>query len=252
MPEVTETYSLANLEKVNILQKMLHLLGKGWIIDPKTGKLTLPYTSETVSVPWVYTRKGTYQKCGLWHRVMFDGFGVIPSGCMECYKVVVRPRTLKELFQLYELQEEHYDGPCKCGFEKRPNVHGNYGGYFYNVGVEDGRTCYATVRRLVDELISPDVPVILKRACTEYEAKYGDSDKWEELWEKNREDWEFIEKAVEQNVYIPQEHQAQTGMVKVFVMRNWLDWAYDVGDETAREFNSDQPFYKPYVTYHEE
>jgi hypothetical protein len=160
------------------------LLRSGYHIDPETGKITTILRSKAHDVPWVYTRSDPRLNCTLWTEVHFKALDIFPEPCLNCWKVVVRPRTFKELIMLLEIQKEHTTRFCKCGIELRDYVHGNYGGYFYNHGMTEGLDCLDDVRGLVAEHISPDVPVVLKRYCTEFELKFGPSNEVEQTLER--------------------------------------------------------------------
>jgi len=135
--------------------------------------------------PWHHVYHADGLDCHTWHKILFDtifqrfGKKYAPSKCHGCWKVVVRPQNLKQLFALLNLQLR-MGRPSKCGIEVRPTVNGLYGGYFYNHGIEAGLECYEAVRAEIDTdpLLGPDTPVILKRACTEFELYCGPSDEW--------------------------------------------------------------------------
>lgn len=102
------------------------------------------------NLPWMFARLPPLEiaNCMLWKGIIFDIFCVnflhkedrfIPQGCQNCHKVVVKPRTYKELLDLRKLQVE-LDYPSKCGIEERSFSKGLYGGYFYCGGIEDGRS----------------------------------------------------------------------------------------------------------------
>jgi len=190
-------------------------------------------------------------KCGLWHQVMFDvvfrhlGKNWVPSKCQQCFKVVVRPKTLRQLFALLELQKR-LNRPCKCGIERRETVHGLYGGYFYNWGLHEGRKCYDIVRQAVDEdkELGPDVPVLLKRACTEYELKCGDSDKWTVEPEQLEVEAQLERWLVDDDY----EHRQAEKLVHN-VHRKWIEWAFANGDKTFADFTDGEPLYPEYITY---
>ncbi len=279
--KVTDLYSLDNLVNADIYtgtaDKLLQ--GGAYKIDAETNKIMPILRSKASNVPWIYVRTDSSKECEFWHYIVFEVYGLFPIGCLNCWKVVVRPRTVKELFQLHEYEENVYTGHCKCGIEIRDYVHGNYGGYFYSNSFEEGIECYGIVRKGIDKHISPDVPVILKRACTEFEMKYGDSSKWEEILDKGfyfdkdknrlslfsgealelklgdvRRNFDLIEKKrKESRGDMPHEGMGndQPGFVKIATMRKWLEHAYSIGDKTTLEFNENgKPFYTPSVTYH--
>jgi hypothetical protein len=193
--------------------------------------------------PWVHTKFFEDRDCYYYLSILFPNYNIIPAECHKCWKVVVRPRTVKELIKLYELQQK-LDIPSKCGLEKRTTVHAPYGGYFYNKSLEEGQDCCKLVKKEVSENISPDIKVFLKRGCTEYELKFGDSDKWK-LTDQQVE----LEKHISERVVYPIDNGEQPEFAKLNVMRRWIQYAYDRGDETYKEYTGGEPLAKPYVDY---
>ncbi len=271
--KITEQFSLENLINGDIItgtgEKIL--TGRGYTINIQN-KIAPIVSGKHHDVPWVYVRSHESRECGFWHQIVFDVYKYFPVGCLNCWKVVVRPRTVKELFQLHEYQSNVYPGHCKCGIETRPYVHGNYGGYFYNDSLNKGLESYRRVRADINRYISPDISVILKRACTEYEVTFGDSSKWEEnLLQGFRLDKDgnkitilklevlmqriaMLRANIDLEIEEPMEgiSYKQPGFVKVKTMRSWLEHAYSIGDKTALEFNQpDGLFYAPSKTYHD-
>ena len=134
---------------------------------------------------------------------------------------------------------------CKCGVEQRDFVPRNYGGYFYCKGLEVGLARYQTVRNLVDEFISPDVDVILKRFCTEFELMLGPSDKYQPPdWadEREKQIWETTE--FNDPAFI------QPKYVRDHAIQYWMLFAWGRGDKTVMLYNNGQPLFPPSVTYH--
>jgi len=208
------------------------------------GQYELPIrASHQTDTPWVHVKQDPHRNCMLYHTIIFQCFDFIPEPCLECWKVVVRPRTVLELFKLYNLQVG-LDEYSKCGIEReRPFVNALYGGYFYNDSYEQGMERKAQVRKAVDEQISPEVGVILKRYCSEFELKFGcskdyerpeDADHWEALVNKHCQGLDFGE-------------SRQPEILVFHVMHDWLMFAYKNQDPTAKLFNDGNPFYtKPY------
>lgn len=203
--------------------------------------------------PWHYIKHKWEFDCFTWHHVIFEhiskrqvlGFKFVPSRCQECFKVVIRPKTLKQLFALEKLQIA-MDKPCKCGIEIRDTVHGLYGGYFYCKGLEEGLKRFSEVRQAIDtdKYLGPEVPVILKRACTEYELECGPSDKWEIYPEQLQ-----IEAMVDQYLSKDDVARVQPQHVIWHLHRKWIEYAYAHGDETYLEFTGNRPLYPAVVTY---
>lgn len=231
---------------------------QGFFLRDEDGKITAELHQDW-STPWHHNHCDPVNDktdCFLWHKVMFDTIGgFVPSGCQQCFKVVIKPRTLRQLFALLELQTE-FVHPCKCGIEIRPAVHGLYGGYWYNHGLEEGLACYRMVKQLV--AANPDlspllnegdqagVPtrLLLKRACTEFEHAMGRSDLWE-VTPQQLEIEALVNRYFARKTALPQGKHVIT-----YLHRQWIEWAYAHGDETYKDFTGGIPLHAPYVTYH--
>lgn len=232
--------------------------GGGWMLN-KDGKVEMIRNQVAINTPWVHHGHTDWAKCMLWNNIMFrvvsenitkhfsDMKPFVPSGCQNCYKVVVRPKTLTQLFALNEL-EIKLGRPSKCGIEHRDSVHGLYGGYFYNRGIEAGRECYQTVRQAIDEIIDlgPEVKVILKRSCTEMEHSVGPSDKWEISEEQS-----IVESLIEEWTVSEKDVSEQPEPVVWNVKRRWIEWAFAHGDETYKQFTGGKSITPGYITYHQ-
>lgn len=225
----------------DLLTPVLPMLRRGVYHFVNDGRIEVDFKM-TADTPWVHVRQDCRKNCGIWHQVWFQLYGIIPSYCQSCWKVVVRPTTLKELFMLYELQVA-MNRPSKCGTELRESVGALYGGYFYNESYEAGLECLAAVKEAVHGVIGSHVNVFLKRACTEFEHKFGDSREWEVSDQQK-----VLESRLEKLFIDPQKSHEQGIEIKRHVMSKWVKFAFAAHDETAAEFLS-QPLYPPYVTY---
>lgn len=239
----------------DIISKFSPILATaGYKLRYEDGKITASIPGIGWDTPWHHVSSDHFLDCQTWHRVLFDLFSrtmppgsqFVPTGCQNCWKVVVRPKTLLGLFALLHI-ELRMDVPSKCGIEIRETVHGLYGGYFYTHSLEEGIERYKAVREAVsaEKNLGPETTVLLKRACTEYEMLVGDSDKWEVTDEQRR-----IELLV--NRWYVRDHTMveQPDCVKKRVHRKWIEWAFANGDSTYLNFTNGEPLYKPYVTYH--
>ena len=229
------------------------------------GKLKMKLATLPKGGPWVQVRGAHGLNCHLWHQIIFDRVvkylpineRFVPSGCQGCWKVVVKPRTLQQLFNLLETQKK-LNLPSKAGIEIRPSVPGLYGGYFYNGSLEAGLACYDIVKAamleniflapLVDEVdeFGKTRRVILKRGCTELEHLIGDSDKWEVT-----PDQEFIEAMVTNYIVDENVDLTQPENFILNVKRRWIEFAWEHGDPTYMLYTGGKPLYPPYVTYHQ-
>ena len=229
-----------------------------WFIN-WNGKLEPIRTQVAPDTPWVHHGHQERADCFLGQLVFSvvaqrmkeffaDGESFVPSACQDCYKVVVRPKTLIQLFALDDLQA-NLGLPCKCGIEPRGSVHGLYGGYFYNRSLVAGQECYRKVRMAIDEdsYLGPKIPIILKRACTEMEHGVGPSDKW-----IISEEQQVVEELIREWLVIPDDFQDQPTPVIWRTKRKWIEFAYAYGDETYKKFTGGKPITPGYVTYHKE
>lgn len=218
--------------------------------------------------PWAYIKQGYNQNCQFWHHVLFDCFfnrSKVPIHCHNCWKVVVFPRDIEELFASYALINE-LGIPGKCGTEgERPNTPRLYGAYFYNNSLDDGLACYDLVKKSLERdktyeysLFGCDIkarfnngydePVkfILKRACTEFEQACGPSDKWtydDEQVELER----MIANSFTQDIMGSRQSDVQ--LARIFY--RWIHNAFQWGDEKYKLFTNGNVMYPPPVTYHD-
>lgn len=233
------------LVATDALEHFTSLIGRGFTLDPTTGKIRKMIDSMDVESPWIHIRQAGDRYCQL-QRHFFHAFKRIPSRCMRCWKVVVAPDKVTQLFRLKDLLLQ-IDRDSKCGTENRVFVPRNYGGYLYNNTKEEGLQTYKLVREAVNDVISPDVNVTLKRYCTEYELQKGpskaynrpkDTDHWEKLF------WDIFEKE--------QDYAPQSEELRRHIMRKWIDFAWSVGDMSVLELTNGEPMYPPCDTYHDE
>ena len=218
--------------------------------------------------PWAYIKPGANQNCHFWHQILFNFVHEqkkVPIACHNCWKVVVMPRDIEELFASYILINE-LGRAGKCGIEgDRANTDRFYGAYFYNNSIEEGLDCYNIVRKAIDRekmyetniLGAPirvqfnngydePVKVILKRACTEFEQQCGPSDTW--TWDDEQVETERIaENAFTQDVISAGMSDSQIARLAYM----WIHKAFQWGDKKYMMFTNGNRMYPPPVTYHD-
>jgi hypothetical protein len=237
----------------NVIKLMEHLLKQGVLsMRGSDGKFIANLSIEW-KTPWIHNKSSYITNCFWWKEITFHNIvekqfprdrWFVPVGCQDCFKVVVRPKTLKQLFELERLQFD-LNHPSKCGIEVRQSVNANYGGYFYNRGLQEGLENYKLVREAVNDCISPDVGVILKRGCTELEHGVGPSDKWQITKEQIDFEMRLSQLFVNDIPVLSQSDHAKDA-----VRQRWIEYAYGIADETVFEFTDGKPLYPNYVTYH--
>ena len=248
--------------KRELLDKFL-LNHPGYFYRMEDGKIDC-VRKQQPDPPWFYFKNGMNQNCQFWHYILFDAIferKKVPIYCQNCWKVVVMPRDLEELFACYALLHE-LNIPGKCGTEgDRPNTDRLYGAYFYNNSLEDGQECYEKVRAAVDrekeyeinELgcnikvkFDKDVPVILKRGCTEFEQACGPSDEW--TFDQEQVELERVmQDSFAQDVVIAKQGDIQ----KARLFQRWIHNAFQWGDPKYKLFTNGNAMYPPPVTYHD-
>lgn len=241
--ELYKKYDYSVLSEKDVISAMLPFFQNGQYFLRDDGKIDSDYRVGHNS-PWIFVKRSPNRECLIWHKIYFGVFNMLPSFCRQCWKVVVRPKTLKQLFQLLELQKR-MDRPCKCGIENRKTVHGLYGGYFYNDSIEEGFDCFDEVKAAVHEEISPDVSVILKRGCTEFELYFGPSNKWSEPTEDELRNEQMLDGVFVRNMF----SHVQPEHLRARIMQEWIHFAYQWGDATSLDFNNGKPLFRPVVTY---
>lgn len=231
---------------IGILQQMfdtgqLRLTNEGFVeraMDPRVIQHT---------TPWIHAKHLPCMSCYRDHHIKFNFFGYIPPRCMECWKIVVMPRTVAELFELHDLQKE-MNRPSKCGIELRHYTTRMYGGYYYARSLDEGQSRWKEVQEAVHTEINPDIKVILKRGCTEMEMLAGPSDMW--ALADNVLDLDYyLDSYLKLNARTVQTAQGELSYRRIYQM--WIDWAYAHGDETYQLYTDYQPLYPAPVTYHD-
>ena len=115
---------LDKLKANDIISLVRPLLERGsYTIDAGKDRL-IPRQATPFNTPWHHIKSLDDADCEKWHRILFQviqkqmGVAWPPSRCQNCWKVVVRPKTLTQLFQLEALQIK-MDVASKCGIELR-------------------------------------------------------------------------------------------------------------------------------------
>ena len=182
------------------------------------------------------------------HQEVFKRFDVIPKYCFDCYKILISPRNVVELFKLLILFERMalpLDNTRKCMVERRGDCSGAYKGFIYCRSIEEGNEVRKIARNMVSEEISPQVPVILKRGCSEYAVHPGYAQiKPGGVVMQYRKDWQAHEDFFDQNFVLQRsdagvdadmpvvnaEGLAAYTPWEIFCMQYFLRYAATIGD----------------------
>lgn len=203
-------------------------------------------SSPLSAINWRFGSKPTPFPCtklfGFLFRNAYDRRAV-PFGCRNCFKLQVKPRTLRELNAIVPIAETA-GHPYKAGVGLSARYHGGpYSALFYFDGLDRARSAYGELRQAIDAnpALGPDVPLAIKRGCTEYEVHCGPSDRFTFAPELAA-----VEDALLSRLR-PLQQVAAPSPQAVFIA--WLQAAFQVGDETYRDFTGGRPLHPPPVTY---
>jgi hypothetical protein len=180
----------------------------------------------------VRKEKDPTRRCGLYHEIFFTKLGYLPYRCLDCWKNVIRPKTLKEMDELAtKLYEVHDNGilnrDWKYGHDTREYTFGRYGMYVYNNSLEEAEE----TKKLLLELDFPEDRMWVQRGCSEMNNKFGRSDEWH-LPDEEIERQKWLESKFEFNLDDPD----QVEIAREDVMSRVIRWAYCTGDETWEEY----------------
>jgi hypothetical protein len=173
------------------------------------------------------------------HYKVFNELNIIPEYCFGCYKVVIEPTTVMELFKLLILFEKIYlpdNNTRKCMVETRLDCSGTYKGFVYCRGLEESKEVHSIVSSAVADEISPNISITMKRGCTGYYAAYPEYSPKEpgiKPMEYNP-DWRMLEEEFDKGrTYSRRTSPAQLTACppwEVFAMTFWLGYAATIGD----------------------
>lgn len=176
------------------------------------------------------------------HHTVFKQFGVIPEECFECYKVLINPRTVVELFKLLMVFDKvglPNNNVRKCMVERRDYCAGAYKGFVYCKGIKDAKEVRNILRPAVADEISSDVPIAIKRGCSEFAQAYPNFSptKPGAAFMKYNKNWRIHEDFVDKNfVFTTQapdilpDGDASYTSSEIYAMKYWLSYAATIGD----------------------
>ena len=205
--------------------------------------------------PWINSKLCGERNCKKWH-IYFKHYNMISRNCFHCWKIVVKPKNLDQLFMLYDLQTEYVKKKdalaCKCGIERRPyRTHsGWYAGFFYTPFATEPKEAAEhcrDIQHLVRKKLGDLTEVFLKRACTEFEDDFGPSESWEyPEWAHQRED--LLDSVWD----IPTRPLSEPEMIRTFIKKEWIRWGVSHGDKTALKYVGNMEHLLGTVTTHYE
>lgn len=231
-------------------------IGASWAAAEAAGHLIAIGQERRWSVPptrrpsaWIKVIRDRKRPCKF-QMVMFEHVYQrqrVPAGCEMCFKVKVVPRTLRQLMAVHETGGQ-LPYTYKCGLDAPAHAtSGIYGAYFFLDGLPAAREACARVRKAVNAhpKLGPEVPVFIKRGCTEFEIHCGPSDQYTFTDETRQIEAQLLPLVHDHDHLEGPEskvHLQQT-------LLHWIQTAYRLGDQTYLDFTGGRPLYPPVVQY---
>jgi hypothetical protein len=217
----------------------------GKLIEGENGGLSLPRTRGGKS-RWVFVANRGYPPCGFLSNVVFDAAyaqTAVPMGCSACYKIKVKPATLRELVAAWQVAKS-IDCTSKWGVDlENPHSQDVYAGYFYTGDLDVARALYKVVREAIDAdpKLGPEIKMTIKRGCSHFEAAVGPSDSYS-----------FTPEMAEIEAHLQSRFKGPVIAESTDVHQQlgaWIDLAFRMGDDTYLDFTGGKRLRPATMTY---
>jgi len=225
-------------------EQVKRLFQDTWRIQNKHFDFTKPLYTQLFrgvdSLSWDGQHPGGCKR----HLSVFDRFNIVPKYCFECYKVLIEPRNVVELFKLmmvFAKLELPNDNTRKCMVENRKQVAGAYKGLVYCRSLGEGNKICGVLKDIVSTEISGNIPVSLKRGCSEYASSYPEYARinQDQSAMGYREEWLEYERLADREFPVdtvsrashkqePQTYSTEDAQA----MLGWLKYAATIGDDS--------------------
>lgn len=185
------------------------------------------------------------------HMRIFMNYSAIPKYCFDCYKILITPRNVIELFKLMIIFTKiglPEDNCRKALVEMRPKVSGSYKGIINCRNYANAVNIATVIQRVLSEKVATGIPVIIKRGCSEYPITYpeyaniGDASNKMEY----KQEWQQIEDAADEHFNYssrPDREMYNTPgytLNDVNTMYYWLQYAAAIGDLSYLSISSQE------------
>ena len=230
------------IKDTNLKDKTLDVISSNKVIKiiSKSSNIIKRYNIRLqTDLSQVYRRNSIDLNCKR-HKVIFNKFNIIPKFCFGCYKVQVEPRSVIELIKLLIVFDQiklDKNNTRKCMIEMRQEVSGFYKGLIYCTGLEEAYQIANYLEKVVEEKISSELSVMIKRGCSEYTISFPDYKEINKFGPQRMsydEDWKSIEKnhdslnPIKSNKIIPT--FSGINLHDILIVQNWIDYAKGIGD----------------------
>lgn len=195
---------------------------------------------------WVFGPNRTPFPCGKLLGFLFRqayAQAAVPVGCRHCFKVQVHPTSLEQLIATQKIAHDlPYAYKAGASLNARYQA-GPYRALFYLDGLQNAREAYQRVleRVLATPELGAGVSVSIKRGCTEYEVHCGPSNEFTFSDDLAAAEWELLERLRPPATPKARQH--------ALTMMSWMQIAYQLGDESYKQFTQGRALYPEPVSY---
>lgn len=177
----------------------------------------------------------------IWHNVYFGMYNVVPTPCLQhCFKVCITQRyhsltrtdqlTFRDVMEIADFQEE-FEWPSKVGMDRRDWTTSIWGAYWYCDSLEQAKE----VRQQVQNGLSEDLIVEIKRGCTEMELNLGSTEDWD-VYDPRCQAQKDLEGELNEWIYPDVGVPEQYTLIKRDIIIRFMYWAHKHGDMSYRDF----------------
>ncbi|MFZ0694277.1 MAG: hypothetical protein WAN51_09030 [Alphaproteobacteria bacterium] len=227
-----------------VADNLKRAIESGELIEHDDGTLELPPHPKNQAANWMRVPNGPPLGCEFLMQVAFFkayAKSAVPCGCRNCYKVKVAPRTLRELVAAWQVAKS-IECRSKWGVDFF-NSHSQdvYAGYFYANGLDGARVVFKLVSEAfaADPKLGLDIPMRIKRGCSNYEAAVGPSDRYE-----------FTPEMAELEAYLKSKFRPRRNTDYLNAgLAYWIEFAFLMGDDTYLDFTGGKRLRPKTVTY---
>lgn len=190
------------------------------------------------------------------HTSAFITFNIIPEYCFNCFKIVIEPRTVLELFKLMMVFDQiklPTDNTRKCTVEIREQTSGDYKGFIYCRELKEGKKLIKILQKIVAREIAKDIPITLKRGCSEFAQvfpEYAQTSHGAKMM-RYKEEWRKFEGIIDKKMALTPApstsisyNHPSYNLQDVHAMFFWLRYAASIEDTSYLEITGEtlQPF----------
>jgi hypothetical protein len=218
-----------------VAENLKRAVKSGKLIEDEDGTLGLPQKRRR-SGNWAGVRHGPLLRCRFLMEFLFEqayAKSAVPHGCSACYKVKVSLRTLRELVAAWGIGKR-IACQSKWGVDiDNPHSQDIYAGVFYTQGLDMARAIYKLARAAFDSdpKLGPQVRMVIRRGCSDYEAALGPADRYE-----------FTPEMAELEAYLNTRFsKSKAAGLKPVPMAKWIETAFRIGDDTYLDFTGGKP-----------